>query len=93
MKDIHNMLLIPYQKWNRRTHKYDFYFLPAEYNLKTYCEDLSELVNCAQCYKELPMGECYTSLEVHDILGFGYGVCNECYEREWERRRMYKDED
>ena len=40
----------------------------------------------AQCGKELKYGDTYTSLEIHTAMGFGYGVCEDCYEFEWKRR-------
>ena len=37
-------------------------------------------------------GSTYASLEIHDEgFGLGYGVCYQCYEKEWERRRKYKE--
>ena len=48
---------------------------------------MDEIVNCCQCLKEMKFGEGYTSKEVHTpVLGFGYCVCSECYEKEMERR-------
>lgn len=79
------------RKWNYETHEYDPYEIPDEWNvpLTTY---LDEIVNCPHCGKELKYGETYTSKEIHNNVGFGYGVCSECYEEEWERRRKYRDE-
>ena len=55
---------------------------------KSYYEaDMSTVVNCAQCGKELVYADSYTSLEVQTPLGFGYAVCADCYEKEWQRRR------
>ncbi len=28
----------------------------------------------------------YEDLEIHTAMGFGYGVCEDCYEFEWKRR-------
>jgi hypothetical protein len=36
--------------------------------------------------KELEYGETYTSKEIHTQIGFGYGVCHDCYEQEWARK-------
>ena len=49
-----------------------------------------KIVNCPQCGKELPYGETYTSKEIHNWVGLGYGVCEECYEKECERRKKYR---
>lgn len=35
---------------------------------------------------ELPEHACldgYTSKQIHTELGFGYAVCEQCYEKEW----------
>ena len=50
-------------------------------------DDLEEIVNCAQCGKELKYGDCYTSLEIHTDMGMGFAVCEDCYEEEWQRRK------
>lgn len=73
-------------KWNYTTHTYEDYNVPANWNVKYYCDDLEEIVNCVQCGKELKNGDCYTSLEVHTDIGMGFSVCEECYNKEWERK-------
>ena len=50
-------------------------------------------MNCPHCGKELPYGETYTSKEIHNWVGLGYGVCEECYEEEWKRRKKYRTEE
>ena len=60
-------------------------------NIKTYSEDMNEIVNCCQCLKPIRYGDTYTSKEVHTKIGFGYAVCQECYEEEWERKKYYED--
>lgn len=47
---------------------------------------MSEIVNCAQCGKQLPHGDAYCSLEVHSDGGFGYDVCSKCYLGEMQRK-------
>lgn len=75
------------RKWDYETHSYHGYGVPKEWKIATYCADMSQHINCAGCGKLLPYGETFTSLELHTSMGFGYGVCNECYDKEWERRR------
>lgn len=75
------------KKWNYKTHTYDEYNVPDVWNVKTFSTDMEEEVNCVQCGKKLLFGSCYTSLEVHTEMGFGYAVCEECYGKEWKRRR------
>jgi len=43
---------------------------------------MDKIVNCANCGKELKFGECYTSKTIHTEIGMGYGVCEECYNKE-----------
>lgn len=81
--------MIKYNRWNYETHKYDQ--IPKEGIYLTYTEDLKKIVNCINCDKEIEFGKTYTSKEWHTELGFGYGVCPECYEKEWERRRKYEN--
>lgn len=78
------------RKWNYETHKYDPIEVPDEWNIQLYTDDMEEIVNCPHCGKELPYGETYTSKEIHNWVGLGYGVCEECYEEEWKRRKKYR---
>lgn len=75
-----------YRKWDYDKHEYKPYLVPADKKLSTFEEDMNTIVNCCQCLKELPMGEAYTSLEVHTGTGFGYAVCDKCYEKEFKRK-------
>lgn len=70
------------QKWNNKKHKYENYEIPDDWNVKTYSTNMREKINCVHCGKELEFGDCYTSLEVHTEMGFGYGVCEKCYNKE-----------
>lgn len=74
------------QKWNYKKHNYEDYKVPDNWNVKTYGNGMEEIINCAQCGKKLKFGDSYTSLEVHTGMGFGYSVCEDCYEKEWIRR-------
>lgn len=82
-----------YQKWDYESKKYIPYFVPLNTNLKTYSENMEEIVNCCQCLALMKFGEGYTSMEVHTDFGFGYCVCKECYAKEWERRKKYANSD
>ena len=73
-------------KWNYKTHKYNPYIVSDAWNCKTYSNDMNEIVNCPHCGKEIKFGDCYTSLEIHTNIGFGYAVCEECHQKEIERR-------
>lgn len=53
---------------------------------------LDELAVCASCGKELPYGDCYTSLEYFDKSGmFGLCVCPKCHKSEVYRDLEYGD--
>lgn len=77
-------------KWNYNTHSYDKVNISDVYNCKTYSNDMNEIVHCPHCGDEIKFGESYTSLEFHTKLGFGYAVCENCYELEMERRKQYE---
>lgn len=74
-------------RWNYKTHKYDECKIPEDWNCRTYCNNMDEIVNCPHCGKKKMFGDCYTSLEFHTDMGMGYAVCEECYQLEWERRK------
>lgn len=79
------------RKWNYKTHRYDEYTPPIEdgrYPLLV--DDMAEIINCAQCGKEIVYGDGYVSMEIHTQAGFGYVVCEECYQKEWSRRSYYE---
>lgn len=73
-------------KWNYEKHDYEPYKIPNDWNCKTYSEDMDEIINCAQCGRSVKIGNCYTSLEIHNRIGFGFGVCENCYNSEFLRR-------
>ena len=73
-------------KYNYQNHIYNEVELP-DLNYKTYCSDMKEIITCPQCLQDLIYGQSYTSLEFHDNCGMGYGVCSDCYEQEWNRRK------
>lgn len=66
-------------RWNYETHEYDPYGVPDEWNVKSYSDDMDEIINCPHCGKEVTYGSCYTSKEIHTPHGFGYAVCENCY--------------
>ena len=81
------------QKWDYEAHEYRQFFVPASWNVKLYSCDMDEIVNCPHCGRMLHYGETYVSLEIHNQVGFGYGVCEECYKHEWQRRRLHKEQE
>lgn len=69
------------QKWDPGKHVYRPFNSPA---LKTILvtRDMSTLIDCAECGKEIEFGLSYTSRMIHTEIGFGYPVCEECYKKE-----------
>ena len=69
------------QKWDYPSHSY--FSIPITsrepLNIKTYSEDMNEIVNCCQCLKKVKFEDTYTSNEIHTDLGFGFAVCEDCY--------------
>ena len=48
----------------------------------TYSSDMDKLIACASCGKTITFGEGYTSRKITNNVGFGYCVCEQCYEKE-----------
>lgn len=67
------------RRWSESGRRYMPHVVPDWWHVSTYEADMSVPVNCCQCGRELPYGECYTSLQVQTLEGFGYAVCGECY--------------
>jgi hypothetical protein len=45
---------------------------------------MSSIINCAACFNPIVYGESYTSRILHNKVGFGYAVCEQCYTKEEE---------
>lgn len=79
-------------KWNYETHEYDLFPIKPEWHCTT-TGRFEDIVNCPHCGKEISVANSYTSCEIHEQkCGFGYLVCRECSNEEWERRRKYRDD-
>ena len=76
------------EKWNTKKHKYEEYTIPDNWKVKTFSPNMDEEVNCVSCGKKIKFGDCYTSLEIHTSVGFGFAVCETCYNEEYKRRIM-----
>ena len=74
------------RKWNYDIHEYEPYYVSDEWDCRWYGTDMTKVINCCQCGKEITFGSAYSSLEVHTVMGFGYMVCNECHEVEMKRK-------
>lgn len=78
------------RKWNYKEHKYEPYEIPDDWKCRIYSGNMEEIINCPHCGKKIKWGDSYNSMEIHTNLGFGYGVCDKCYQDEWIRRE-YND--
>ncbi len=56
-------------------------------------KDMDEVVSCAECGQPVTFGECYTSRTIHSPYGFGYAVCPECHEKEWEEEEKANEKE
>ena len=70
------------QRWDHCAHAYLPYVIPDEWHSPLYCDDMDAVVNCAGCGCELKYGDSYTSLRIHNHMGMGYPVCDECHRTE-----------
>lgn len=77
--------------WNYERHKYEKYRVPNEWNVKIYADNMEEIINCAHCGKKIKAGDSYTSYEIHNEIGIGYGVCEKCFNKEMMRKRYKGD--
>lgn len=77
------------RKYNYETKQYDDYTLPDGACLVD--DDLDKNISCAACGSKVILGDCYTSLEIHTDMGFGFCVCHKCYKQEIERRAKYEN--
>lgn len=80
------------KKWDPKKRVYNDYEIPDDWNCKTYSDDMGEVINCAQCGKKITFGEGYCSRQIHTKMGFGYSVCEDCYERETQEERGAHDD-
>lgn len=72
-------------KWNFDTLEYEPYELPENCPLILGQDELETVINCASCREKVIFGACYTSKTIHNIHGFGYPVCESCYNMEFKK--------
>jgi len=77
-------------RWNYNTQAYELFQAPEEWNVPLLCLEMDTVVNCANCGIKMQYGDGFTSKEIHDPWGLGYAVCHECYDKEIEREREYR---
>ena len=76
-------------KWNTETLEYKPYNLPdnCPLTLPYNNRNMETIINCASCRNAVKFGNCYTSRTIHSPHGFGYPVCEDCYNEEFEKER------
>jgi hypothetical protein len=72
-------------RWNNETHEYDPYTPDPAWTIVLYTQDMNLPINCTNCGKEMVYGDSYTSRELHNAAGFGFPVCEQCYNDEIDR--------
>lgn len=78
-------------RWNYDKQIYEPYEVPDNWNVKSFAVDMDEIVNCPHCGQEATFGSCYTSREIHTQSGFGYAVCEKCYNIERTREQEWRN--
>lgn len=73
------------KKWDFKTKEYYEYELPEHACLLS--DDMIKVIACAECGRKMLFGDGYTSKQIHTELGFGYAVCEKCYEKEWKEEQ------
>ena len=71
-------------KWNPMLHKYEDFEVPDDREIALYMDDMDRLVQCANCGRWMRYGQGYTSRTIHTEVGFGYAVCENCYDEEYK---------
>lgn len=78
--------MIDIARWNYKTKSYDPYKPNPKWTVVLVSHDMGLPMNCANCGMETTFGDSFTSLELHTSVGFGYPVCEGCYEQEYDRK-------
>lgn len=78
------------RKWNYDKQDYEKYTIPGSWFCPLICIDMATEVNCAECGKVLLFGHTFTSLVIHSKMGFGYGVCPDCHEKEVQQEEEHR---
>lgn len=66
-------------RWDPRSYEYLPCTLPE---MAAVSREISALVDCARCGKNIPYRTSCVSLLIHDEQGFGYAVCQDCAREE-----------
>jgi len=75
------------QKWDFEKHEYLPFEVPDDRIVVLYTEDMDQPIDCTNCGKHMTYGEGLTSRTIHNHVGLGYPVCQDCYDVEWEAEK------
>lgn len=81
------------QKRDPKKREYEPYSIPEDWNCPLMTDFMNEVINCTSCWNLNLFGACYTSRLIHNPIGFGYPVCSECYNKEFEDIKAMEEND
>jgi hypothetical protein len=70
--------------WDPVEHQYHPEIVPEGMIVKTFSEDMDDVINCAHCHRRMAYGDGYCSHIYQAKHGFGYSVCGQCYQDEMQ---------
>ena len=81
-------------RWDYDARCYNPVIFPDNWVCTTFANDMNMEINCANCGIVTKVGNTYTSMEIHEqTFGFGFFICENCYNAERERRMRYMNND
>lgn len=76
------------QKWNYEKKKYIEYEVPKNASMLEI--EMDTIISCAECGEPVLYGGSYTSRVIHNDVGLGWCVCEECHVKEVTKQFAYK---
>jgi len=78
-------------KWDFEAHEYVKHDVPENMTIVLYSTNMDLPINCSNCFKNMTFGDGYTSRTIHNPTGFGFPVCEDCYEEEVAQEKNNKE--
>lgn len=79
------------KRWDFITHEYTPYLPPNDGIYCLFTRDMDLAINCTSCGKDMTYGQGRTSRTIHNEVGMGWPVCEDCYSKEWEAEKAAKE--